>query len=310
MKSALSLCSLALNPLAPSPTASMVKIEAGHMTSFGGTACVRVPVGVEVGACFSPSLFATFFRKDRSAVSYTLSKGKLVLKEGKEKLSIPFLPPEEMPTLDVLSKPVPCELNLEYLKLCADLVEPDHQKPECQGISFRNGMMEASNGHALVSAVSGVDEDFIFNLPVLSAKILLKLKSKVVSVALEKAAVKFNCEDGTSVCSMLIYDQLSDTARFYKNDWVNAGIKQSFASDAGKIECETFEFSGGGVKYSQEKSEGFIEDVCNKNCTMKIAKKGLTTLFKIGHDIRTSKDGCLAMSVGEEARAVSILYRS
>lgn len=310
MKTALSLCSLALNPLAPSPTASMVKIEGGYMTSFGGTACVRVPVGVEVGACFSPSLFATFFRKDRTAVSYTLNKGKLVLKEGKEKLSIPFLPPEEMPTLDVLSKPVPCTLNLEHLKLCADVVAPDHHKPECQGVNFRFGVMEATDARVLVSATSGLDDEMWFNLPLVSAKILLKLKSKVVSVALEKAAVKFNCEDGTSVCSVLIHSNLTDTSPFYKHEWVEAEIKQSFASDAGKIECETFEFADGGVKYTQEKSEGFIEDVCNKDCTMRISKKSLTVLLKIGNDIRTSKTGALAMSVSEEARAVSVLYSS
>ena len=310
MKSALALCSLALNPLAPSPTASMVKIEGGHMTSFGGTACVRVPVGVEVGACFSPSLFATFFRKDRSAVSYTLSKGKLVLKEGKEKLSIPFLPPDEMATLDVLSAPVPCELNLEHLKLCADMVDPTHHKPECQGVNFRSGVMEASDGRILVSATSGLDDDMWFNLPLVSAKILLKLKSKVVSVALEKAAIRFNCEDGTSVCSVLIYPQLTDTSPLYKHEWIKTGIKQSFAADVGKIECDTFEFAGGGVKYVQEKSEGFIEDVCGKDCKMRISKNCLAVLLKIGNDIRTSATGSLAMSVSEEARAVSVLYSS
>lgn len=310
MKQALALCSLALNPLAPSPTASMVKIEGGHMTSFGGTACVRVPVGVEVGACFSPSLFATFFRKEREAVSYTLSKGKLVLKEGKEKLSIPFLPADEMPTLDVLSPPIACELNLEHLKLCADVVDPTYHKPECQGVNFRFGVMEASDGRVLVSATSGLDDDMWFNLPLVSAKILLKLKSKVVSVALEKAAVKFNCADGTSVCSVLIYEQLTDTSPFYKHEWIKAGIKQSFAADVAKIECESFAFTEGGVKYVQEKSEGFIEDVCDKSCKMRISKTCLGVLLKVGNDIRVSATGSLAMSVSEDLRAVSVLYSS
>jgi hypothetical protein len=310
MKEALEICTLAMNPLAPSPTAGMVKIEDGHMTAFGGTACVRVPVPVDVGACFNPTTFAGFFRKNREAVSYTLNKGKLTIKEGKEKLSLPFLPPEEMVTLDVLAKPVKATLRVAQLKLCCDVIQPDHFKPECQGVSFRDGSMESSDGRLLVSAQSGLPEELTFNLPLVSAKILLRIKSDVVAIAVEKAAVKFIFENGVTLCSVLIAAQLLDTSHFYDQTWTAVKLTEDFAKDAPKILAESFLFADGNVTYKQSASEGVIEGVCAKVCKLHVSKKTFDFLLKVGSDIRTSGDGAIVAAFGDKCCSVGMCYRS
>lgn len=309
MKNALALCSMALNPQAPSPTASMVKLDDGFLTSYGGTFCIRVPMKVEVGACFSPSLVATFFRKERKAVSYTLHKKKLVLQEGKEKLSVPFLPPEEMPTLDVLSKPKEVEFDMTYLKLCADVVDPAHIKLCAQGVQFRYGMIEATNGRCIVGAKTGFDSDLEFNLPVASAKALLRFKSEVAGIAVDHGAVKFIFADGSSLTSLLICEELIETTPYYRGDWTPLKLKAEVAKDLLSIECEDVIFYEGNATYIKGTAEGVLSGVCGKEFDIKVSKENLDVLLKVSADIRLSDDKNRLMAVSEKCRVISVTKR-
>lgn len=304
MKSSLALCSLALNPAAPSPTASMVRIADGRMEAFGGVFCISVPCKVDIGACFNPSLFSTFFRKERTKVAYTLKKGKLTAQEGKEKLTIPCLPPEDMVTIDVLGEPDPVELDLSFLKVAADIVDPAHYKPACQGVSFRNGMLEATDGKLLVSAITDLEApDFI--LPVDTAKALLKFKSPIIGINVweDGSMVKFYHKDGSTLTSLLIEGELPDTSQFYAGDWTPLKLKD--AADFAKIDCERVIFENGNATYVQEKSRGVIEGVCNPAVAATLTKRSLDTLLRISDDLRVEKSLSRVMAVSEMCRGIS-----
>lgn len=309
MKNALQLCSLALNPLAPSPTASMVKLDDGFMVAYGGTFCIRVPMPVEVGACFSPSIVANFFRKERKAVSYTLHKSKLVLQEGKEKLSLPFLPPEEMPTLDALSEPVDVELDMTYLKVASDIVDPAHAKLCAQGVQFRYGMLEATNGRVVVGAKLGIDEDLEFNLPVASAKALLKFKSPVVGIAQDQGVVKFVFKDGSSLTSLCICEELVETGPYFAGDWEPLGLKAEVAKDLLTIDCDTVFFYDGNVTYTKDVSDGVISAGSKKGFDFGVSKDNLDTMLKVSADIRISDDGNRLVAVTEKCRVIATVRR-
>lgn len=309
MKNALTLCSLALNPIAPSPTASMVKLDDGFMVSYGGTFCIRVPIKVEVGACFSPTGVATFFRKERKAVSYTLHKKKLVLQEGKEKLSVPFLPPEEMPTLDCLSKPEEVEFDMTYLKLCADVVDPAHIKLCAQGVQFRYGMIEATNGRCIVGAKTGFDSDLEFNLPVASAKALLRFKSEVAGIALDHGVVKFVFADGSSLTSLLICEELIETTPYYRGDWTPLKLKAEVDRDLLSIECDDVIFYEGNATYTKGTAEGVLSGVCGKEFDIKVSKENLDVLLRVSADIRLSDDKNRLMAVSEKCRVIATVKR-
>ena len=302
MKTALQLCSLATNPLAPAATANMVRISDGFVESFGGTFGIRVPTTIQVGACFNPEAVSTFFRKDRKSISYTLHKKKLVLQEGKEKLSVPFLPPEEMTTLDVLGKPVACELDTAHFRSLTDVVNPANFRLWAQGVSFRYGMAEATNDSIIVSAITGLDEDLEFNVPVDSIKALLKFKSPVVGIVTDERAVKFCFKDGSSLTSLVLTEQMIETARFYEGEWTPLKLKD--AEDLLKIPCDRVIFDKGDIQYVQEQNYGLIEGAVAKNITVTAGKKPLDALLKVSHDLRVSEDGFRLMAVADTCRAI------
>jgi hypothetical protein len=100
VKSALQLCTLALNPRSPSPTATTVKVEGGFMKAYGGLMCIQVPVTQEIGAAFNPALLKTFFRRERTTIAYTVKFPKLTLREGKERLTVNCMPCEDVVIID------------------------------------------------------------------------------------------------------------------------------------------------------------------------------------------------------------------
>jgi hypothetical protein len=257
---------------------------------------------IEIGACFNPTLAANFFRKDRKAVSYTLDKKKLVFKEGKEKLSVPCLPPEELVTLDVLASSTPCSILMEHFRSLVDVINPANSRVWAQGISFRYGMMEATNDSVIVSAVSGLPDDMEFNLPVDSAKALMRFKSAVVATACDNRAVKFLFADGSSLTSLTIVEQMIETARFYEGEWTPMALKDT--EDLLKLECDGIQFHDGNATYLQEKSKGVIEGACASSANVTVGKEPLDRLLRISSDIRVSKDGNRLMAVAENCRGI------
>ncbi len=305
MRSALALCSLALNPLAPSPTASMVRLSDGYLTSFGGTFAISVPMPITVEACFSPTAIAPFFRKERGPVSYTLKNNKLQLKEGKEQLTIKCLPPEEMVTLDVLGAPQACEFNTTHLKIACDVINPSNERVWAQGISMRNGMMESTNNAIVVSAISDLPDELVFNLPVDSAKALLKFKSPVVSVNKDQRAVKFTFKDGSILCSLFIEQQMIETRAFFQGVWTPLKLTEELSD----IECEHVLFRDGDANYLSEGLEGCIEDCVDPSLTVDIAKESLDVLLLVSKDLRISDDGNRLQAFGENCRVIASTRR-
>lgn len=302
MKHALQLCSLALNPQAPNPTATMVKVEDGFMVAFGGTFCVRVPVPVEVGACFNPSAVSTFFRKDRKAVSYTIHKKKLLLQEGKEKMLVPCLPPEEMPTLDVLAEPYEVDLELPHLRFLTDVINPANSRIWAQGVSFRYGMAESTDNAIIVSAITDLPDEIEFNLPVDAAKALMKFKSPITSIAVDERSVKFYFKDGSSLTSLSISEQMMETSQFYRGEWTPLKIKDT--EDLLRIPCETLTFREGSVEYVQGDVQGVIEGAVTKGVHVTAGKESLDLLLRVSSDIRVSDDNFRLMAVSDTCRAI------
>lgn len=309
MKEALTLCSLALNPSSPSPTSSMVRISDGFCQSYGGTFCISVPVDIDIGCCFSPKAVANFYRKGRKAVSFKLHRNKLVLQEGKEKLSIPFLPPDDMVTLDVISKPRPIALDMKCLKLCSDIIDPSHSKVSCQGVSFRIGMMESSNGRVVVSAVTDFDDNIEFNLPVASAKALLKFKSEIVAISTDQRAVKFHMKDGSSLTSLSITEQLVDTAQFYAGKWKPVNLKKGVAEDLQSIDCDSLIFFDGNISYIKELAEGELSQVCDKGFDVKAGKSEIDSILQISHEIALSEDNNRLQAFADNCRGICVTQR-
>lgn len=301
MKQALTLCSLALNPNSPSPTAMMVRISDGYMQAFGGTFCVSVPMELSVEACFNPKAIEPFFRKERGPIAFTIKKGKLQLKEGKEQLTIGCLPPDEMVTLDVLGTPVPCTFDTTHLKVATDVINPANSRLWAQGVSFRNGVMESTNNAIIVSAATDLPDDLEFNLPVDTCKAIMRFKSPVVSILKDQRAVKLTFEDGSSICSLIITEQMIDTTNFFKGDWT----KLELTEEVNKIECEHVVFQDGDLHYFTDTSEGIIDSCSNPDVVVDMGKESLDVLLTVSKDLRISDDGNRMQAFGETCRVIA-----
>jgi hypothetical protein len=170
-------------------------------------------------------------------------------------------------------------------------------------------MLEATNGRCIVGAKTGFHEDLEFNLPVASAKALLRFKSEVVGIAQDQGVVKFIFADGSSLTSLVICEELIETAPYYGGDWTPLKLKAEVAKDLLSIECEDVIFYGGNVTYIKGTAEGELSEVCGKDFDIKISKENLDVMLKVSADIRLSEDRNRLMALSEKCRVISTVKR-
>lgn len=299
MIAALKLCSLALNPSSPSPTANMVKVEDGFMSSYGGIFCIRVPVDQDIGAAFNPRAMATFFRKERDKVAYTINFPKLTLRHGKERLTINCLAPEELPIIDNIETPVPCTLNVKNLKFATDILEAG--TPEfAGGVTFRDGGMLSTNNKVFFAGASGLPENISFGIPKQSAQALLKFKSDVVALSRNGQYAKFIFKDGSSLCSHLLSEAFPDITPVFEGEWKPFLIKENLS----KLDCEYVHIRDGSIFYHTTDTIGELVDAVTGDVDVACDKKFFDCLLAVssslelvpGHKIKAEGDGCVVVS--------------
>lgn len=285
MKTALQLCALATNPSAPSPTASMVKVEDNHLIAFGGLFCIRIPVSAPVSCAFNPQLALAFFRKERKSYACSVKAGKLVFQDGKERLSLRCLPPEELPTIDVLAPPTPCVIDKAALKVVADIVSPTHHRTEAQGINFRDGMALGTDSYVFGAAV--LDEGFPdvrFNVHVDAVRALLRMRGKITGIAVETSMVKFFLDDGSSLTTLRLVGELpGEVVDLLRTPCDPLTAEEQHIADMLGTAPEAYKFKAGHVYYTLEDSaaEGDLGfDLGNSNLTGRVDFKRLSHLLK------------------------------
>ena len=267
----------------------MVKIENGMMVSFGGLFCIRVPVAVAANGCFNPTLALSFFRKERKKFSVTVKNGKILFQEGKERLTLPCLPPEEMPTIDVLSAPVPVDIDMTEVKRVADVVDPANAStPAAQGLSFRSNLLTGASMSTIAAYYADFPDDFDFVVPKESIVALLKFPGKLTGIAVDRSMVKFCFDNGCSLTSLTIADRLPDSLyALFDGEWDDLSLSAEHAKDLVRLECESFVFRDGEVTYRLSDANASGELGINVGAALsgKITQKNLVTLLKLSHEL-------------------------
>ena len=312
MKTALTLCSLALNPSAPAPTASLVKVEDGFAVAFGGLFCVRVPVEQALGCCFNPAAAKTFFRKARKQVAYTVKKNKLILQDGKEKLSIGCLPPEEMVTLDVIAKARPIKLSKTMLRYVADVIDPAHHRASLHGVTFRDGATLATDNKVFVMAFVDFPDDLTFSLHKDACIALSKMKGEIETVSTDGHAVKFGLSDGSSLTTLKLVEEIPEVVdSIFAGTWNPLPLTESVVEDLTTIDCHTFRFKDGLLSYwSEDKaSVGELGVKIPKELEAAITQKGFVRILKNGGRISYADNQSRIRSVNENVCVVSTIWR-
>lgn len=253
MKQALELCSLACNSAAPSPTAGMVKIEDGFMVSYGGLMCIRVPVKFAFGCAFNPTALKTFYRKERTGLSYSVKKNKLLIQEGKERITVPCLPPSEMVTVDAIAPLRKLDFSVKMLRYASTVADPAHVKLSAQGVSLDKGQFLACNSRVFIIIDTDLPKDLYFNIHRDACAALAKFKSKVVGIASDNHLVKFVFEDNSSLTTHIIAEELPSLQHLidYPRGPV-VKLPDDVVDDLLKIDCHRFILTDGAIAYQNE----------------------------------------------------------
>jgi len=289
-----------MNANSPSPTATMIRVSDGYAEAFGGTFSIKVPIAVEIGCCFNPKSVINFFRKDRSVVSFKLHNKKLVLKEGKEQLSVSFLPPEDMEVIDNIEKPIPATLDMKLLKLATEIVDPENSQPFAKGVNFREGLMNATNNKVFFSGESGLPDNLNFTLCKTACVALTKFKSKVVAVIANKFTVKFIFKDGSSLCSKQQVCEFPDIDSLFAGKWIDFNLKEDIAD----VECDHLEFLNGSVYYHTDASKGVLEEIVSPKINVSVYKKSFNFALMAGNKLSLSDNSLRVKSTGENCVVV------
>lgn len=300
MKDALTLCSLALNPSSPSPTATSVKVEDGYMSSYGGNFCIKVPCPHEIGAVFNPRALSTFFRKERTKIAYTIKFPKLTVSEGKERLTINCLSCEEMTIIDNIETSIPCNLNLKQLKVAAELCLTEG-KLYALGVSFRDGMMMSTNNAVFFCGQSGLPDEMKFVIHKDAALALCKFKSAITSISKNNHTIKFIFSDGSSLCAHLLTEQIPNIDPLFEGVWSDFKIKEDITT----LDCDYIEVRNGSLFYHTETTIGELEGVIEGDVNFMAAKKSFNLL--LGGELSYTPERL--KSIGEDYVIISTVYK-
>lgn len=295
MKSALQLCSLALNPASPSPTATCVRVENGLMQTYGGKFTISVPCNHEIGAVFNPRALSTFFRKPRTRVAYTIKFPKLTVSEGKERLTINCLPPEELVIIDNIETPVPANLDLKMLKTCAELCLTEG-KLYALGVTFRDGAMMSTNNEVFFCGQSGLSEDYSFIIHKDAALALCKFKSEVTHISKNNHTIKFIFKDASSLCAHLLTEQIPNIDPLFDGHWSDFKIKE----DISTLDCDVVEVRDNNLYYHTETTIGELEGAVDGNIQFKCSKKSLNYMLDgqlswCGNKLKSEKENSVVV---------------
>jgi|TARA_R110002167_G_scaffold294935_4_gene499548 hypothetical protein len=291
MKTKIQLAMKACEPTSPAPTATMMKFNDGMMTTYGGTFCVQIPCDVDAECAISPDTLLTFFRKPRKQVVYSLNKGKLLIRQGREKVSIPCMANEEMPIIDVFRKerPVKSFVKQKAMKAMLECINPAEMRGCLQGMCLRGGLALATDGKVVLAMVSGLPKFVTCVVPVATLKFLSSLDEAVSGFATDESYIKFFFPSGMTVCSRTI------SAADYPDvkALINAGgtpldMHPDLLKELNGIKCGGITVTEKGIGYKSEdgKSFGDIEMPTEGRFAFSVNKKRFDLMMSLTNNNR------------------------
>lgn len=122
----------------------------------------------------------------------------------------------------------------------------------------------------------------------------------MVSISQDQRAVCFNFEDGSSLTSLKIIENIVDITFLFAGKWTPIELTE----DVSGINCEAICFENGNLSYFSDTFRGSIEGVCNEAVNVTVGKKSLDILLKSSKDIRLSDDNRRIQSWGDSCRVI------
>lgn len=245
----------------PSATASWMKFQGGNLCAYGGTFCVQIPCGVDLECAFIPSSLLAFYRKERKGVSYTLKDDKLIVKAGREKMTIKTLPSSDMPLIDVHKPPTKVKrfLPKKAIKAILGCIDPAEPRHCLQGMCLRNGLAIGTDGKVLLAVSTKLDKGITCVVPTETLKFLASLDEDVCAIATDNLHIKFILPSGMTVTSRtLLADEYPDIRHLIKLDSMEEiTLHPDMHEEIKGLKCDRIEVSNYAVTYSMGNDTSF-----------------------------------------------------
>lgn len=299
MKEKIRLAMKACEDNSPCPTANMMKFDDGFMITYGGTMCVRVPCGIEADCAFNPRSLFEFYRKPRTSVTYTAKDDRLIVRSGREQVTLRSLPGEKMPVIRVLgaghkTKKFP---KMKALKSLIDCVDPRDSRSALQGIIFQDGLAVGTDGKVILALPSGLPGSMLFILPLESAKFISTIKDNPVNeVACDGTYVEFRFKDGMILTSPTIKAESVPNIKKILNttdDHETVKLHPDTWSEIADLKCDNISISHSGVSYQldDDTSFGEIELKTKGRFAFAINRKMFALMLELNLDDKIFVDG-------------------
>ena len=253
MKDKITLAMKACEDHSPSPTAHLMKFQNGNLITYGGTMCVQIPCDIDADCAFSPKSLLAFFRKDRKKVSYTSKPGKLIVRSGREQVTIKSLPSEGMPIIDVLDKGMEVKrfLGKKALRAMLGCIDPAEPRTCLQGMCLRKGLAIGSNGKVVLAVATGLDKDLTCTVPTETLKFLASLDEEVCKIAYDGLNLKFTMPSGMTVCSRtLLADEYPDVRHVINvKGLAPIELHPEMLDEIKGLKCDSIKVTNEGIRY-------------------------------------------------------------
>jgi len=241
----------ACNPNGTQVEAGMVKFQQGHLIGYGGVFCIQAPVEVSAECAFNPKTLLAFHRKNRDGCSYTVKDGKLILRHGRERVTMKCLPPAELAIIDVFKdKKKTKGISNKAAKILERCIDSSHHNHCYQGALIRDGYVVATNGQIMFALKVKTLREIDCVVPYDTIKFIAGHKPNMTHYAFDGSNIKFWFEDGISVTSRIIdSDGYVDVFAVFDKEFDDVLIDADTVNDIKSLGSEYIGVSNNKILY-------------------------------------------------------------
>lgn len=177
------------------PALTHFRIEGGHIRSFNGTLALSCPIAIDLDCIPKAEPLIKAIEQCDETVTLSLTKGRLNVKSGKFKASIPCFTEDDTPHVypTGTEMQIDGEALIKGLKVCAPFMADDASQAWAMGVCLGNQSMYATNNIAAVEYwVGSTMPHCIIPRPCVSE--LLRIHDAPYKVQVERTSITFHYE--------------------------------------------------------------------------------------------------------------------
>lgn len=191
-------------------------------TNLERWADISAPWAKDIPPCCIPyeQLAAFLKRADGYDISYTILKDRITFRAGRMNVTVPTLSADEFPNLEHVDDGYQAKLATSDLRGIEHAMSSEQSRYFLRGVSLRNGLIEATDGHRLTRRAVDYSGPPII-VPDSFVNYLVKYAKDAISLTVREATATWRGPDIVAT-TKLIDGTFPDTDRLWPTDLTNS----------------------------------------------------------------------------------------